>query len=120
MADKGGNKWAMNKLGSWSFLVGLILAVVLGLGLGSSYEKALIWIVFLVGIVVGLLNITAKEVGPFLTAGTVLVLLSFLGVSVGVFKEVTVLESVLKGVLTLFVPATVIVALKSVFSLARD
>ena len=36
-----------NLLGSWSFLVGLILAVILGLGLGGSYQATLLWVVFL-------------------------------------------------------------------------
>lgn len=107
-------------IGGWSFLVGLVLAVILGLGLGGSYQGTLIWVVFLLGVVVGLLNITATEVGPFLTGGTVLVLVSFLGVQVGTFEGVApVISNILKGILALFVPATIIVALKSVFVLAR-
>ena len=72
------------------------------------------------GIVVGLLNVTARETQSFLTAGTILVLVSFLGVEVGVFANVAVLLNILKGILTLFVPATVVVALKAVYELARD
>ncbi|MBS3127510.1 hypothetical protein J4228_05085 [Candidatus Woesearchaeota archaeon] len=89
-----------NRLGSWSFLVGVVLAVLLGLGLTGAYQPQVLWVVFLLGVVVGLLNITSTEVSAFLTSGTVLVLL--------------------KGVLTLFVPATMIVALKAVFVLAKQ
>ena len=114
-------KSAANLLGSWSFLIGLILAVLLGLGFSGTYQAIMIWVVFVIGIVVGLLNITANEVNKFLTAGTVLVLVSFLGVTVGIFEGVApIIGSVLKGILTLFVPATMIVALKSVFIMARD
>ena len=74
-----------NLIGSWSFLVGVILAVLLGLGLGGLYQETLLWIVFLLGVVVGLLNISSDEVSGFLTSGAVLVLVSFLGVQVGVF-----------------------------------
>jgi len=110
-----------NLIGSWSFLVGVILAVLLGLGLGGLYQETLLWIVFLLGIVVGLLNISSNEVSGFLTSGAVLVLVSFLGVQVGVFEgSATVIGNVLTGILTLFVPATIIVALKSVFVLARS
>jgi hypothetical protein len=109
-----------NLLGGWSFLIGLILAVVLGLGLGGAYQSILLWIVFLLGLVIGLLNISAKEVNAFLMAGTILALISFLGVEVGVFEgQAPVIANILKGILTLFVPATIIVAIKSVFSLAR-
>ena len=123
---RGENRVAKKKLGnahllgSWSFLVGVVLAVLLGLGLTGPYQATMLWVVFLLGIVVGLLNITHTEVGPFLTSGTVLVLLSFLGVQVGVFDAVApVIGNILRGILTLFVPATIIVALKSVFVLAR-
>lgn len=117
MAKKGDNS---HLIGSWSFLVGLILAVLLGLGYTSRYQATMVWIVFLLGVVVGLLNITAKEVSAFLTTGTVLVLVSFLGVQVGIFAEVApAIANVLQGVLTLFVPATIIVALRAAFVLAR-
>src|SRR3989344_349044 len=108
-------------LGSWSFLVGLLLAVLLGVGLTGPYAAQMVWAVFLLGIVVGLLNITSQEASAFLTSGTVLVLVSFLGVEVGVFDTVApVLASILKGILTLFVPATIVVAVRAVFGLARD
>ena len=109
-----------NLVGSWSFLVGLVLAVLLGLGFAGAYQATILWVVFLLGVVVGLLNITADEVSAFLTGGTVLVLVSFLGVQVGVFDAVApVIANVLRGILTLFVPATFIVALRSVFVLAK-
>ena len=114
------NKSGAHLLGSWSFLVGVVLAVLLGLGFTGAYQATMLWVVFLLGVVVGLLNIAHDEVGAFLTGGTILVLVSFLGVQVGVFEGVApVIGNVLKGILTLFVPATIIVALKSVFVLAR-
>jgi F0F1-type ATP synthase assembly protein I len=108
-------------LGSWSFLVGVILAVILGLGLGGAYQTTMLWTVFILGIIVGLLNVAHNEVDAFLTSGTVLVLISFLGIQVGVFSQVApVISNVLMGILTLFVPATIIVALKAAFVLARN
>jgi len=98
----------------------MILAVLLGLGYTGNYQKQILWIVFLLGIVVGLLNIPRKEVSPFLTSGTVLVLVSFLGIQVGIFEEVApAIFNVLKGILTLCVPATLIVALRAVFDIAE-
>ena len=111
---------ASNKLGSWAFIAGLVLAVLLGLGLGAGYEVTLIWILFIVGVVVGVLNVTARETDRFLTAGTVLALVAFLGSSVGVFSSVAVLQNILRGILTLFVPATIGVALNAVYEVARD
>ncbi len=119
VATMGGVNRA-NLLGSWSFLVGVVLAVLLGLGFTGQYQATMLWVVFLLGLVVGLLNIASDEVSAFLTSGTVLVLISFLGVQVGIFEEVApVISNILKGILTLFVPATIIVALRAVFVLAR-
>ncbi len=114
-------KSTVGTLGSWSFLIGVILAVVLGLGFGGAYSATILWVVFLLGLIVGLLNVTEKEVGSFLASGTVLVLVSFLGIQVGVFEGVApLISNILKGILTLFVPATIIVALKHAFVLARN
>src|SRR3989344_5781927 len=119
MAVKGSDK--SHLVGAWSFLVGLILAVLLGLGFTGRYQATMLWVVFLLGVVVGLLNITSHEVSAFLTTGTVLVLVSFLGVQVGVFDSVApVISNVLRGILTLFVPATIIVALRACFVLAKQ
>jgi hypothetical protein len=108
-------------LGSWAFLVGLVLAVLLGLGFTGRYQATMLWLVFLLGVVVGLLNVTHSESSTFLTAGTVLALVSFLGAQAGIFDAVApVIGNVLRGILTLFVPATMIVALRAVFDVARN
>jgi hypothetical protein len=121
LAKKKSLGGSANLLGSWSFLIGLVLAVLLGLGFTGAYQSQMLWAVFLLGIVVGLLNITHGESSAFLRSGTVLVLVSFLGVQVGIFEGVAVMISnILKGILTLFVPATIIVALRAVFGLARN
>ncbi|MDO8655628.1 MAG: hypothetical protein Q7K45_00170 [Nanoarchaeota archaeon] len=108
-------------LGSWSFLIGLILAVIMGLGYGGVYADTLVWVIFLLGVVVGLLNITHDEANAFLMSGTVLVLVSYAGASA--IADVSLvsysMSNLLRGILTMFVPATMIVALKSVFQLAR-
>ena len=102
-------------IGSWAFLIGVILAVILGaLGVVEVTWTA---VLVVLGLIVGILNITDEEVRPFLTAGTVLVLVSFLGRDV--LGSVALLGNILNAVMALFVPATVIVALKSVFSLAK-
>jgi len=120
MVKKRSTVFNRNLIGSWSFLIGVILAVLLGLGYTGPYQTTILWVVFLLGIVVGLLNISLQEVSGFLTSGTVLVLVSFLGVQVGVFDAVApVIRNILRGILTLFVPATIIVALKAVFVFAR-
>ena len=115
---KGGNK-----LGSWAFLVGVFLAVVFGLGFAGGATPWMVSSVFVLGIVVGLLNVTAGEVNAFLTAGAVLVIVASLGsASVAAVggSAGTYLAGLLSGIQLLFVPATIVVAVKHVFVLARN
>ena len=103
-------------VGKWAFLIGVILAIVLGL-----FDPVLgNWIIVLVviGLIVGLLNVTDKEVAPFLMSGAVLIIASALGGSL--MSDMPYVGAVLDALLAVFVPATVIVAIKNVFSLARN
>ena len=102
-------------LGGWSFLIGVILALVFGLM--GNLSTGVTYVLVVLGIVIGLLNIANEEVSPFLMSGTVLVIVSYFGQ--GVLKSVTIFFVTLQALTMLFVPATIIVALKHVFTLAR-
>ncbi|MBU3941041.1 MAG: hypothetical protein KKH88_03895 [Nanoarchaeota archaeon] len=99
-------------LGGWAFLIGVILAVIFGFVAAGEW---LAWTLVVLGIIIGLLNIAEKEVKPFLFAGTVLVIVAALGG--GVFENW--LKTILDNMLFLFVPATIVVALRSVMVLAK-
>lgn len=106
-----------NMLGSWAFLIGVVLALVFGLLQTEGLSTNIVYILVVLGLIVGLLNIGDDEVHPFLIAGTVLVIVASLGADV--VSRVDIIDRVLQALAILFVPATIIVALKSVFSLAR-
>ncbi len=105
-----------NVLGSWAFLIGLVLAVLVGLFSDLSTQSTLYTLVIL-GLIVGLLNVADEETEPFLLSGTVLIIASSLGS--GILGVVPVLKNVLGALLALFVPATIIVAVRNVFSIAK-
>lgn len=111
MAKKGKS----NLLGSWAFLIGVVLAVVLGF-LGSI-NATIAWVLFVIGLIVGLLNIADEESSPFLFAGAVLIIAGAFGQEV--LSIIPALDNVFQALLIIFVPATVIVAIRHVFSLAR-
>jgi len=114
--NKGGNK-----IGSWAFLIGVILALLLGIisafG-GGAMSGGMTYILVILGIIIGLLNIADEETAPFLMSGAVLVIVSALGQSV--ISGVGLFEGILNALILLFVPATIIVALKNVFALAKN
>lgn len=109
-------KAKQNVLGAWAFLVGVILALIVGLlGLTSlSWTMALV----ILGIIVGLLNVGGAELREFMLAGTVLVVVCAFG-GQGYLEIVPYVGEVLKALVVLFVPATIVVALKTVFALAK-
>jgi len=109
-------KQSDNALGSWAFLIGIVLAVVAAL-FSSSIQEWMLWALLIIGLLVGLLNITEKESSSFMMSGTVLIIASALGQ--GSFSLIPVLSRLLDTLLLIFVPATIIVATRSVFSLAR-
>ncbi len=109
MAKKGNST-----VGSWAFLLGVILAVILAF-VGSLASLA--WLLVLLGIIIGLFNISAKETQRFLFAGTVLVIVgAFAG---STLSSIMYLTGIFSNLVALFAPATIVVALKSVFEIAR-
>ncbi|MBS3052195.1 MAG: hypothetical protein J4428_02400 [Candidatus Aenigmarchaeota archaeon] len=109
------------RYGEWAFLAGVLLAVVLGLveGAGYSLPGYVLTVVVLLGLVVGLMNITAKEASPFLLATLVLMATSSAGLEklpyIGNY-----LEPVLAYVAIFVAPAALVVALKAVKEMAAS
>ncbi|OIO41495.1 hypothetical protein AUJ10_00715 [Candidatus Pacearchaeota archaeon CG1_02_31_27] len=108
-------------IGAWAFLIGIILAIILGLFdvslIQGTASTIIVITLFVLGIVIGLLNITDKEIMPFLWAGAILVIVSAFGS--GILGTIPLLSRILDSIMILFVPATIIVALKAVFMLGK-
>ncbi len=109
MAKKG------NLIGSWAFLVGFILAIIFGFI--GNLNNTLVWTLVIIGVIVGLLNVADEEASPFLISGAVLIIASSMGQEA--VSAISQIEGMLNALLLIFVPATVIVAIKNVFALAR-
>lgn len=105
-----------NLLGSWAFLIGVVLAVILGF-LGTI-DQTMTVVLVVIGLIVGLFNIADEEADQFLLAGAVLIIASAFGSTA--VQAVPVFNSILGALLLIFVPATVIVAIKHVFALAKN
>lgn len=105
-----------NKIGGWAFLAGVILALIVGvLSITDSWA---IYALLIIGIVIGLLNVTDKETMPFLLSGAVLIIATSLGGNA--LTNVQYVGGVLEALLTIFVPATIVVAVRNAFSIAKN
>ena len=120
-----------NAFGAWTFLIGVVLAVIIGLSTSLvpipflvEYSAQIYAILVILGLVVGFMNVGGKDSQTFLITGTILVIVSkfgmesvtgsIIGIGVG-----DIVSSTFGALLALFVPATIIVALKTVFSIAK-
>lgn len=119
-----------NSLGAWAFLVGVILAIIIGsttlisIPAVTKYSAQIYAVLSILGLVVGFMNVTGKDSQTFLLAGAVLVIVSRFGMDsvtgslIGIGVGATV-SSIFAALLVLFVPATIVVALKTVFGIAK-
>ena len=121
-----------NNIGAWAFLSGVILAIIIGISASTllpipavtQYSAQIYAILVLLGLVVGFMNVTSKDSQTFMLAGAILVVVSkfgmeavtgsLIGIQVG-----QIVTSIFGALLALFVPATIIVALKTVFGIAK-
>ncbi len=117
-------KKSSNMVGSWAFTIGVIVALLLGfVSVGPAVDQWLAIALVIIGIAVGWLNVSGSETHQFLITSAILVFVSTAAVSSfstlgGFFGGWLV--SAFTNLMTLFVPATVVVAIKAVFALARD
>ena len=114
-----------NLVGAWAFFLGIVLSVLVGIFSGNKSNEAILGVLALLGLVVGFF-VAERDVQTFLFASVSLVLVSFTGlqgiVLAAAIKGIAIgqiISSVLGALLVLFVPATVVVALKTVFSIAK-
>ena len=115
-----------NLLGAWAFLIGAVLAVLVGLLASSLIGPLLLGVLAVFGVIVGVF-VAEKDIQTFLLASVSLVIVSYTGISglvlgssINGFNIARLLSSVLQALLALFVPATIVVALKTVFSIAKN
>jgi len=107
-------------IGRWAFIIGLVLAVIIAL-LGTGYEWP-VYILLVLGLIVGLLNISDKEVGPFLVAA-IAFMLTFMALGeiadaipwIGVY-----LGNFFVMVRAFIAPAAAVVAFKELFAHTRN
>ena len=106
----------MQKWGSWAFLLGIVIAILAAF---VSFEFAALVLVIL-GLIVGLLNVTSKESTPFLVAAIALALGAASLQPLGGVPIINLLLPIFNNIAILVSPAAFVVALKAVYSMAKE
>ena len=138
------SKMEMEEIARWAYIAFVVIAVVMGLAVGyMAYDKSpdvadvgwadpdveningyVMLIMLILGIIIGITSITAKEVTPFLIATIALVVAATANVWSPLGKIHLLLDYWATGILWYIVafaaPAAVIISIRAVLAMAKE
>jgi len=135
------SKMEMEEIARWAYIAFLVIAIVMGLAIGymaydkrdeggwynadvSDYDGWVTLIMLVLGIIIGITSITAKEVTPFLIATIALIVAAAANVWIplGNIHELLYYwaDGILRYIVAFAAPAAVIIAIRSVLAMAKD
>ena len=111
------------KAGEWSFFACVIIAVLGGIFVPNNGGMTLALVIL--GIIVGIINISEKETTPYLIATIALIAAGTAGFEVldnisGAVAIGSRLDNILHYIANFVAPAAVIVALKAIWGMAKS
>lgn len=102
------------KIGKWAFIIGLVVAVLAGLFFQPAWA---IWVLAILGVIVGFLNVTAEETRGFLLAAIALTISATALNTIPVIG--TAFSLILPFVVAFIAGSMIVVAFKELFHTAR-
>lgn len=102
------------EVGRWSFVIGLLIAVLVGLSVEIPGAAG---VLFLLGILVGFLNIGERESSSFLIAVIALLGVGLAGLQLGTLTEIV--GNVLTQFVSFVSAAALVVSVKQILSYAK-
>ena len=109
----------LHRLAHYAFFVGLLIAIVAGFFRDVVGPEVLVTTLVILGMLVGLFNLTAKETVPFLVAAIALMLAGI--VNLGLIPGVGLyLRSILSNIVVFVVPGAILVGMKTIWKLASE
>ncbi len=116
-----------NEIGKWAFVIAAVISIITGIGAGLNQAWASnAWItavLVVLGLTVGFVNITAREVQGFLIASVAVLLANGAGLASlfpGMIQFGAILAGIVVKIVITIAPAALIVALRSVYGFAAE
>jgi hypothetical protein len=104
-------------IGFWAFVLGFIIAIVAGF---VAPEKTWAVVVLIIlGLIIGFLNISARETLLFLVATVALIVVGQVFAPLTVLSVGKYLDHILSYVATLMAPAAVVVSIKALWAISK-
>ncbi len=123
----------MEEIARWAFIIFVVISIIAGLAIGfmdydgqnvSDTHGYITLLMLILGIIIGLTSITTKEVTPFLIATIALVVAAASDVWYPLNNVHELLYEwayyILSYIVAFAAPAAVIIAIKSVFAMAKE
>lgn len=108
----------IHRIAHYSFFIGIIIAIVAGLFHNLIDPATLVTTLVILGTIVGLFNLTAKETIPFLVSAIALMLAGI--VNLGLIPVIGVyLRATLSNIVVFVVPGAILLGMKTIWKLAR-
>lgn len=106
-------------IGKWAFLIGLVIAVIAGFI--TTYATIAVMVLFVLGLIIGFLNISEKDSTKFLVAAIALLTGGIASISaLSILGVVISYVDVILGNFVAFVSAAaLVVAIKAVFETGK-
>jgi len=111
----------MQKFGRWAWIIGICLAVVLGVVTTAAQSQVIQAILVILGVIVGIINVRGDEAKDFLFAASALLLASYFGAAafnLNIFNGS--IDAVMSALQFFVAPMTIIVAIKAIYAVAKD
>ncbi len=105
----------MGQMGKWAFIVGFVICVIAGLFFAQPW---MYWVLAVLGLIVGFMNITGEETKTFLLAAIGLMLSATSLIAVP--KIGVAVTEIVANVVAFIAAAVLVVSLKSLFEVAKD
>ncbi|HRS42632.1 MAG TPA: hypothetical protein P5530_02025 [Candidatus Diapherotrites archaeon] len=110
------------KIGAYIFIAGIVIAIISGILMNFMDPVIITSVLMILGLIVGFLNVTEKEVKDYLLTAVCLVIVTALGgasiqnlMIIGPY-----LAGVLHSIMIFTIPTAIVVALKEIVSIAKN
>ena len=107
----------MAKVGFWAFIIGLIVALIGGLV--APANATIVVVLVVLGLVVGLLNISGRETMLFLVATVALIVAAGAFAPLKIGNVGTKLDDLVKLIATFMAPAAVVASIKALWAVGK-
>jgi hypothetical protein len=109
----------LSKIGFFAFIIGLIICIIGGFIASWQQNSAILITLVILGLIIGFLNISAKEITLFLVATIALIVTGHVFSSLTLLGIGEFLDRVLNLVAALMAPAAVVAAIKALWAVGK-